>query len=53
MIEGRSFFAQPIRHDIKIYQNIRKIAIDQWDDHTIGCLLQGITRNCESAVNTQ
>ena len=39
MIDGRSFFDQPIENDLKIYDNIRKIATDQGDDYTTGCLL--------------
>ena len=33
------FFDQPISNDIKIYENIRKIASGQGDDYTTGCLL--------------
>ena len=39
MIDGRNFFDQPIKNDLKIYDNIRKIATGQGDDYTIGCLL--------------
>ena len=39
MINGENFFDQPVK-DIKVkYENIRKIAIDQGDDYTTGCLL--------------
>ena len=39
MIDGRNFFDQPIKNDLKIYDNIRKIATGQGDDYTTGCLL--------------
>ena len=39
MIDGQNFFDQPIRKNLKIYDNIRKIATGQGDDYTIGCLL--------------
>ena len=35
----KCFFDQPISNDIKIYENIRKIASGQGDDYTTGCLL--------------
>ena len=38
MIDGRNFFDQPIKHDLKTYDNIRKIATDQGDDCTAGYL---------------
>ena len=39
MIDGKSFFDQPINNDFKTYENIRKIATGQGDDYTTGCLL--------------
>ena len=39
MIDGRNVFDQPIDSMAKTYQNIRKIATGQGDDHTTGCLL--------------
>ena len=39
IIDGRNFFVQPIKHDLKTYDNIRKIATGQGDDCTTGCLL--------------
>ena len=39
MIDGKSFFDQPVRNDNVTYENIRKIAIGQGDDYTTGCLL--------------
>ena len=38
-INGKNSFDQPIDDDIKAYGNIRKIATDQGDDYTTGCLL--------------
>ena len=39
MIHGRNFFDQPIKNNIKTYENIRKIVTDRADDYTTGCLL--------------
>ena len=39
MIDGKSFFDQPINNMIKTYENIRKITNDQGNDYTTGCLL--------------
>ena len=39
VIDGRNFFDQPIKNDLKTYDNIRKIAAGQGDDYTTGCLL--------------
>ena len=39
MIEGRNFFNQPVKNDLKTYDSIRKIPIGQGDDYTNGCLL--------------
>ena len=39
MIDGRNFFDQPIKNDIRTYKNIRKITTGQGDDYTTGCLL--------------
>ena len=39
MVDGRNFFDQPIKNDLKTYNNIRKIATGQGDDYTTGCLL--------------
>ena len=39
VIDGRNLFDQPIKNDLKTYDNIRKIATDQGDDYTTGCLL--------------
>ena len=39
LIDGRNSFDQPIKNDLKTYENIRKISADQGDDYTTGCLL--------------
>ena len=39
MIDGRNFFDQPLKNDLRTYDNIRKIATGLGDDYTIGCLL--------------
>ena len=38
-IDGQNLFNQPIRSNIKTYENIRKIVIGQGHDYTTGCLL--------------
>ena len=39
MINGETFFDQPIKNNKVTYDNIRKIATSQGDDYTTGCLL--------------
>ena len=39
MIDWKNVFDQPIKNDLKIYENIRKIALGQGDDYTNGCSL--------------
>ena len=39
MIDGRNLFDQPIKNDVKRYNNIRKIATGQGDNHTTECLI--------------
>ena len=40
MIDGRNFFDQPVKNDLKAHNNsIRKTATGQGDDYTNGCLL--------------
>ena len=39
MIDGKSFFDQPINSMTKTYENIRKIVMVQGDDYKTGCLL--------------
>ena len=38
MIDGRNLFDQPMKNDLRTYNN-RKIAIGQDDDYRTGCLL--------------
>ena len=39
MIDGKNFFEQPLKTDLKTYDSIQKIATGQGDDYTTGCLL--------------
>ena len=39
MVDGKNFFDRPINSINKTDENIRKIAADQGDDYTAGCLL--------------
>ena len=39
MIDGKNFFDQPVKYDLKTYENIRKIDTGPSDDYTAGCLL--------------
>ena len=39
MIDGRTFFDQPINSMNKTYENIRKIVTGKGDDYTTNCLL--------------
>ena len=39
MIDGRKFFDQPIKNDIKTNENIRKFGTGQALDYKTGCLL--------------
>ena len=39
MIDGRTFFDQPVKNDLKTYDNIGNIATGQGNDYTTGCLL--------------
>ena len=38
-INGKIFFDQPVKSNLKTYDNIRKNATGQRDDYTTGCLL--------------
>ena len=38
-IDAKKFLDEPINHDFKSYENVRKIATGQGDDYTAGCLL--------------
>ena len=39
MIDGKNFFDQPVKSDIRTCDNIWKIATGQGDDYATGCLL--------------
>ena len=39
MIDGQTFFDQPVKNDLRPYDNIQKIAIGLGDDYNTGCLL--------------
>ena len=39
MIDGKNFFDQPVKSDLRTYDKIKNIATGQGDDYTIGCLL--------------
>ena len=39
MVDSKNFFYEIINNNFKTYENIRKIAADQGDDYTTGCLL--------------
>ena len=39
MIDGRNFFDEPVKANLRTYDNFSKIAIGQGDDYTTGCLL--------------
>ena len=39
MIDGRSFFNQPVKNDLRTYDKIHKILTGQGDDHITWSLL--------------
>ena len=39
MIDGKSFFDQPVKNNLRKFDSIWKIATGQGDDSTTGCLL--------------
>ena len=39
MIDGRNFFYEPVKNDLKTSINIKKVANGHGDYYTIGCLL--------------
>ena len=39
MIDRQKSFNQPLKNNLKTYDNIQKITIGQGDDYTTGCLL--------------
>ena len=39
MIDGRNFFDQPVKNDLRTYDTTWKTAVDQGDDYTTVCPL--------------
>ena len=39
MIDGKNFFEQPVKNNIRTYDSIQKTETGQGDDYTTGCLL--------------
>ena len=39
MIDGQNFFDQPVKSNLRIYDNIQKITTGQEDDYRSSCLL--------------
>ena len=35
----KTFFDQPVKSNMRIYDNVQKLETDQGDDYTTGCLL--------------
>ena len=33
------FFGQPVKNDLRTYDNVRKVTIGHGDDYTTGCLI--------------
>ena len=51
MIDGQSFFDQPVRNNLITYDSIRKIPIGQGDDYTTGFLMEYIYfKNCYKMI---
>ena len=42
MIDGKNFFDQPVKSNLKTYENIRKFATGKGDDYATDCLLDYI-----------
>ena len=40
MIDGKKFFDQPVKNDLRTYGNIQKITTGQGDDYRTDCLLE-------------
>ena len=39
MINGKNSFDQPVKNDLRTYDNIQKLEFGQGDDYTTGCFL--------------
>ena len=51
MINGQTFFDQPVKNCLRTYDSIQKIAIGQGDDYTIGCLVDyNCFKNCYKMI---
>ena len=51
MINGRNFFDQPIKNDLKTYDNIEKIATGRGDNYTTACSIDYIYfKNCYKLI---
>ena len=51
MTDGRNFFDQPIKNDLTLYDNIRKIASGHGEDYTIRCLLDcSFFKKCQKLI---
>ena len=51
MIDGRNFFDQPVKNDLRTYDNILKKCYYQEDDYTSGCLVDyPYLKNCYKMV---
>ena len=45
MNDGKNFFDHSVKNNLATNENIRKIATDQGDDYTTGCLLDILISN--------
>ena len=51
MIDGQNFFNQPVKNDLRTYDNIQKIAAGQGDEYTTGSLLDYLCfKNCYKMI---
>ena len=39
MIDGQKVFVQPVKNNLRTFDNIQKVGIGQGDDYTTSCLL--------------
>ena len=39
MVDGKNFSNQPVKSNMRIFNDVRKTSIGQGDDYTTGCLL--------------
>ena len=51
MINGRNFFDQPVKNNLRTYDNIQKIATGEGGDYKSGCLLNYLYfKNCYKTI---